>query len=342
MPRTVFQTYIHDDNPGPREICAQFLPDFERTFCNDGVLLTTMSLHAGTFGSDICTNRKQPAHSADVLRYIYHYNNHGGLYMDIKFALRVKFDRLLQLIAQDWDSVHNEESEQRGLGPNPQAACLVSICSWLSAKSKIMFSMASSTPRCLLKEDMGKFSWNVSATYGPIYLLQEYFDTGLSDRGELANDGHYFVTKKQVCVAYNRCWNWHKSFKGGSGATGWQPTRRSGDLQRILQPSRHPLSADARLHSLSHTSHPSAPASSLPNISSQTSASTSSETPAVPDDSTTTPTFMSQSAATPHTTSAPNPVERPAAPIEKTISMADVKYRGLVDIQDILDYDSGP
>ena len=44
MPKTAFQTYIHDDTPGPREVFKNLLSDFERTFCNDEDLFTTLTL----------------------------------------------------------------------------------------------------------------------------------------------------------------------------------------------------------------------------------------------------------------------------------------------------------
>ena len=80
---------------GPREIFRDFLPDFERTICNDEALFTTFTLHAGYHGAHLCSNLKHPAHRADIFRYIYHYS-HGGLYFDIKFAFRVTFDSLLR------------------------------------------------------------------------------------------------------------------------------------------------------------------------------------------------------------------------------------------------------
>ncbi|CAE7817955.1 unnamed protein product, partial [Symbiodinium sp. KB8] len=97
MPRTAFQTYIHDDMPGPRDIFKQRLPEFQRTFCNDEALFTTLTLHAGEHGAHLCTNLKQPAHRADIFRYIYHYT-HGGLYIDIKFGFKVNFDYLMEIM----------------------------------------------------------------------------------------------------------------------------------------------------------------------------------------------------------------------------------------------------
>ena len=102
--------------PGPREVFKERLPDFQRTFCNDETLFTTLTLHAGEHGAHLCTNLKQPAHRADIFRYIYHYT-HGGLYIDIKFGFKVNFDYLLEIMARDWGLAQKEQSQERGLGP---------------------------------------------------------------------------------------------------------------------------------------------------------------------------------------------------------------------------------
>ena len=52
------------------------------------VVVAVVCMLAPSVQSDLCTNLKQLAHRADVFWHIYH-DNHGGLYMDIKFALRV-------------------------------------------------------------------------------------------------------------------------------------------------------------------------------------------------------------------------------------------------------------
>ena len=98
------------------DIFKNCFPGFERTFCNDEALFTTLTLHVGDHGARLCTNLKQPAHRADIFRYIYHYN-HGGQYFDIKFGFTVPFDNILQILAQDWGSAQQQLSEQRGLGP---------------------------------------------------------------------------------------------------------------------------------------------------------------------------------------------------------------------------------
>ena len=52
-----------------------------------------------------------------------------------------------------------------------------------------------------------------------MYLLQEQFSAALRTKGDLGKDGHYFVTKEKITVAYTRCWNWQKGFKGDSRAS---------------------------------------------------------------------------------------------------------------------------
>ena len=119
MPLTAFQTYIHDDKPEPKEVFKDRLPGFKRTFCNDEDLFTTLTLHAGEHGAHLCTNLKQPAHRADIFRYIYHYT-HGGLYIDIKFGFKVQFAYLMEILAADWGLAQKQQSLERGLGPTQE------------------------------------------------------------------------------------------------------------------------------------------------------------------------------------------------------------------------------
>ncbi|CAE7669811.1 unnamed protein product [Symbiodinium microadriaticum] len=251
MPKTAFLTYIHDDMPGPRDIFKNCLPSFERTFCNDEALFTTLTLHAGDHGAHLCSNVKQPAHRDDIFRYIYHYN-HGGQYFDIKFGFTVPFDNIMQILAQDWGSAQQQLSEQRGLGRTqkgklPSEFLLMAIGikkdhifqgiiygqprhslfmrAIAPAFSKEVLSKVANLDYMIfckalwkfLKDDMKQepaVGWNISPTYGPVYLLQENFSAGLRSKGHLGNDGHYFVTQQKITVAYTRCWHWQKGFKG--------------------------------------------------------------------------------------------------------------------------------
>ena len=83
----------------------------------------------------------------------------------------------------------------------------------MSKVANLEYMIFCKTLWCVLKDDMGQepaVGWNISPIYGPVYLLQEQFSGTLQSMGDLANDGHYFVTKKRVSVAYTRCWNWQK------------------------------------------------------------------------------------------------------------------------------------
>ena len=256
MPKTAFQTYIHDEMPGPREVFQKCLPDFQRTFCNDEDLFTTLTLHAGEHGAHLCSNLKQPAHRADIFRYIYHYT-HGGLYLDIKFGFKITFEYLQQIMARDWGSDQKQLCQERGLGPTqvgklPPEFLLMAIGikrdhifqdiiygqpkhplfmrAIAHAFSEEIFTKIANLEYMIfckalwrfLRDDMKQeptVGWNISPTYGPIYLLQEMHSHSLKTKGDMGNDGHYFVTKDKITVAYTRCWDWQKGFKGDPRAS---------------------------------------------------------------------------------------------------------------------------
>ena len=255
MPLTAFQTYIHDDKPEPKEVFKDRLPEFKRTFCNDEDLFTTLTLHAGDHGAHLCTNLKQPAHRADIFRYIYHYT-HGGLYIDIKFGFKVQFAYLMEILAADGGLAQKQQSLERGLGPTqegklPSEFLLMAIGikkdhifqgiiygqpkhplfmrAIAHAFSKDIFARIVNIEYMIfckalwkfLKDDMQEepsVGWNISPTYGPVYLLQEKHSHQLKSKKDMGNDGHYFVTATNITVAYTRCWNWQKGFKGDPAA----------------------------------------------------------------------------------------------------------------------------
>ncbi|CAE7450992.1 unnamed protein product [Symbiodinium microadriaticum] len=271
MPRTAFQTYIHDDMPGPREIFKERLPDFKRTFCNDEALFTTLTLHAGEHGAHLCVNLRQPAHRADIFRYIYHYT-HGGLYIDIKFGFKVNFDYLLEIMARDWGLAQKEQCQERGLGPTqegklPSEFLLMAIGikkdhifqgiiygqpkhplfmrAIAHAFSKDIFAKIANLEYMIfckalwkfLKDDMReepRVGWNISPTYGPVYLLQEKHSQQLKNKKDMGNDGHYFVTASNITVAYTRCWEWQKGFKGDPVANERRATTMSQSLPQAV------------------------------------------------------------------------------------------------------------
>ena len=255
MPLTAFQTYIHDDKPEPRAVFKERLPEFKRTFCNDEDLLTTLTLHAGEHGAHLCTNLKQPAHRADIFRYIYHYT-HGGLYIDIKFGFKVQFAHLMDILATDWGLAQKQQCLERGLGPTqvgklPPEFLLMAIGikkdhifqgiiygqprhplfmrAIAHAFSKEIFAKIANLEYMIfckalwrfLKDDLKaepRVGWNISPTYGPVYLLQEQHSHKLKSKQDMGNDGHYFVTATNITVAYTRCWSWQKGFKGDPAA----------------------------------------------------------------------------------------------------------------------------
>ena len=222
MPRTAFQTYIHDDML-PRETFRERLPDFKRTFCNDEALFTTLTLHAGEHGAHLCTNLKQPAHRADIFRYIYHYT-HRGLYIDIKFGFKVNFDYLLEIMARDWGLAQKEQCQERGLGPTqegklPSEFLLMAIG---IKKDHISQGIIYGQPKhaLFMRAIAHAFSKDIFAKIANLeYMifckaLWKFLRDDMREEPDMGNDGHCFVTASNITVAYTRCWEWQKGFKG--------------------------------------------------------------------------------------------------------------------------------
>ncbi|CAE7897754.1 unnamed protein product [Symbiodinium sp. KB8] len=95
-----------------------------------------------------------------------------------------------------------------------------------------------------LQDDMQEepsVGWNISPTYGPVYLLQEKHSQQLKQKKDMGNDGHYFVTASNITVAYTRCWEWQKGFKGDPAAK----ERRSTTMLQSL-PQAVAAAMDAR------------------------------------------------------------------------------------------------
>ena len=63
-----------------------------------------------------------------------------------------------------------------------------------------------------------KVGWNLSPTYGPIYLFQEH--NKYKYRAPIQNDGHYFVTADKTVVAFTRCLRWSQGFPSTKERTG--------------------------------------------------------------------------------------------------------------------------
>ncbi|CAE7853079.1 unnamed protein product, partial [Symbiodinium microadriaticum] len=106
------------------------------------------------------------------------------LYIDIKFGFKVHFAHLMEILAADWGLAQQEQCQERELGPTQEP----------------------------------QVGWNISPTYGPVYLLQEKYSQQLKNKKDMGNDGHYFVTASNITVAYTRCWEWQKGFKGDPAA----------------------------------------------------------------------------------------------------------------------------
>ena len=101
FPQGVMQTYMHDSQPEPSQMCRRYMPDMTRTFCDDEDVRQTLLDHAGKYSRDLYNVLQSPAHRADLFRYVYLYE-HGGLYLDIKCSLRMPFDDLRSCLAEEW------------------------------------------------------------------------------------------------------------------------------------------------------------------------------------------------------------------------------------------------
>ena len=50
VPKSLFQTYMHDEVPGPRAMAATQFKDYECLLCDDPFLRQTLHQGAGSFG----------------------------------------------------------------------------------------------------------------------------------------------------------------------------------------------------------------------------------------------------------------------------------------------------
>ncbi|OLP96509.1 Myosin-12 [Symbiodinium microadriaticum] len=191
--QTAFQTYIHGDKKGPREIFRDFLPDFERTFCNDEALFTTFTLHAGYHGTYTTTAMEACTLTSSLLfgsRLTLSYATDPGGGLGPSASRRIIFQGVIY-----------------GQPRHPLFMRAIAHAFSKEVMSKVAnleYMIFCKTLWCVLKDDMGQepaVGWNISPIYGPVYLLQEQF-SGTQSMDDLANDGHYFVTKKRVTVAY--------------------------------------------------------------------------------------------------------------------------------------------
>ena len=100
-------------------MCANYLPELTRTFCDDEAVRQTLLDHAADYSRDLYNALQSPAHRADLFRYIYLYE-HGGLYLDIKCSLRMSFKTLLSHLAEEWGAA--QVNAQHALGHCPTQA----------------------------------------------------------------------------------------------------------------------------------------------------------------------------------------------------------------------------
>ncbi|CAE7249958.1 unnamed protein product [Symbiodinium sp. KB8] len=166
--------------PGPREVFKNRLSDFQRTFCNDEVTFDYLQQLMARVG-------KLPPEF-------------------LLMAIGIRRDYIFQGIIY-------------GLPKHPLFMRAIA-----HAFSKQIFTKVANLEYMIfckalwrfLREDMKQdpaVGWNISTTYGPVYLLQEMHSHSLKAKGDMGNDGHYSVTKEKITVAYTRCWEWQKGFK---------------------------------------------------------------------------------------------------------------------------------
>ena len=249
IPNLICQTYVHDDKAEPRQMICQKFPRFRRVFCDDHALTATLRGLAGNYGTALLQQLKQPAHRADVFRYVYHYE-HGGMYLDIKCGFVLTWDEVLSKLAADWGTAQNlalgteHSSVPEGTLPSEYLVMAIGVKedhifqgiiygkpghpllrqAIQHAFGRKVFALQANLEYMIfckflwnaLKQDMGvtpTVGWNISRTYGPIYLFQERL-TKSKKNLPYNSDGHYFVTTDGTTVAYTRCWQWQKGFKG--------------------------------------------------------------------------------------------------------------------------------
>ena len=114
----LFQTYVHDKQPEPARVASAMFPEFRRSCCDDQVVRETLRDLAGTFGTALLDQLKQPAHRADIFRYIYQFK-HGGLYLDIKCGFVEPWQQVLKYMAADWSTAHASAAHRAGYNPVP-------------------------------------------------------------------------------------------------------------------------------------------------------------------------------------------------------------------------------
>ena len=246
-PITMFQTYIHYENEAPQAMVGKMFPEFKRQFCNDVFLRQTVEEWADTHGPEFLDKLASPAHRADVFRYICHYQ-YGGLCLDIKTAFVMPWKEVLQKIDYDWGTAQVKLADALGYNPTrPDDRLIMAIGKAgdysiflrvsfygrpghplirmaiqhafggqvLSRVASIEYMIFCHYLWNTISRDMGsdpKVGWNVTPTFGPIYLFQEYHKHAHDTSTLVKNEGHHFVSRDGTLVAFTRCWGWSKGF----------------------------------------------------------------------------------------------------------------------------------
>ena len=79
----------------------------------------TLQELAGKFGTALLDKLKQPAHRADIFRYVYHFQ-HGGFYFDITCGFVVPWQQVLKHLTADWSTAHSSAAQRAGYNLVPE------------------------------------------------------------------------------------------------------------------------------------------------------------------------------------------------------------------------------
>ncbi|CAE7306235.1 unnamed protein product [Symbiodinium pilosum] len=236
FPQGVMQTYMHDSQPEPSQMCRRYMPDMTRTFCDDEDVRQTLLDHAGKYSRDLYNVLQSPAHRADLFRYVYLYE-HGGLYLDIKCSLRMPFDDLRSCLAEEWGTAQAYAHSALGTARRrpgiiycrPRHPLLLeaiiqfyspAIVDGAAANDYLIFC---TFLYGALRDSVGhppQHGWNISSRHGPVYLLREHHSRDLQAQSEIPMDGHYMITRHNKIAMFTRCWNWKRALPGT-----WPPKR---------------------------------------------------------------------------------------------------------------------
>ena len=269
-PLRVFQTYVHDSQPGPHEMMEECFPNIPREFFDDAKQVEIMKELSGMVGHCLYHSLTNAAHRADVWRYTEHWLR-GGMYIDIKTRFVVTYRTLISCIMNEWTSTLSRQAQHKYGWINPATGPPDYFLTAIGAKKDHIFQgillgrrrhplMTSALHHCLandfvrrehtpsymtfckvlfqvIKDDLGLAStdlltpgWHLCPRLGPIYLLQEEMSTELRQNGPYRNDGHFFTTKTGKRVALTRCWQWRHGWKNDPGT---QQAQENGILRNL-------------------------------------------------------------------------------------------------------------